>query len=171
MLSTEGWTFADIWEHIAATMPDAPAQWHAESHSTWQQFNGAANGIAQTLLTNGVKQGDRVVQYLYNGPHYLESVFACFKLGLVPVNTNYRYGDEEVAYIWDNADAVAVVFHGSFTERCARIRSRVPTVRHWIWVDDGSGPCPTWATSFDQATATGVATSNAANSVDNVAAP
>ena len=51
--------------------------------------------------------------YLYNCPEYLQSTFAAVKVGLVPVNTNYRYGDDELSYLWDNADAVAVVFHGS----------------------------------------------------------
>ena len=63
-----------------------------------------------------------MAEYLYNGPEYLESVFAAFKAGLVPVNTNYRYADEELVYLWDNADAEAVVFHGSFAERIERIR-------------------------------------------------
>ena len=49
------------------------------------------------------------------------------------------------SYLWDNADVVAVVFHGTFAERCAAIRDRVPRVRLWLWVDDGSGPCPDWA--------------------------
>ena len=36
------------------------------------------------------------------------------KAGLVPVNTNYRYQGDELVYLWDDADVVAVVFHGSF---------------------------------------------------------
>ena len=28
------------------------------------------------------------------------------------MNTNYRYSADELVYLWDNADAVAVVFHG-----------------------------------------------------------
>jgi 3-oxocholest-4-en-26-oate---CoA ligase len=163
MISSNGWTFADIWEFYTTHLPEAPAQWHDGSSTTWTQFNTRANGIAEGLLARGASQGDRVVQYLYNGPEYLETLFGCFKLGLVPVNTNYRYGDDEVAYIWDNADAVAVVFHGAFTERCARIRSRVPTVQRWIWVDDGTGVCPPWATSFDSLAANG--------GIDNVTAP
>jgi 3-oxocholest-4-en-26-oate---CoA ligase len=155
LLSTGGWTFADIWEFYTAALPDAPAQWHSGQHTTWSEFNSRANGVADALLAGGAKQGDRVVQYLYNGPHYLETIFGCFKLGLVPVNTNYRYGDDEVAYIWDNADAVAVVFHGSFAERCARIRLRVPSVRQWIWVDDGSGACPEWAIPYEAAAMSG----------------
>jgi fatty-acyl-CoA synthase len=70
---------------------------------------------------------------------------------LVPVNTNYRYGDDELSYLWSNADAVAVVFHGTFVGRIERIRERVPDVRSWLWVDDGSGPCPDWAIPYEEA--------------------
>jgi len=30
-------------------------------------------------------------------------------------------------------------------------RDRVPKVRVWLWVDDGSGRCPDWATSYEGA--------------------
>ncbi|MEZ5205934.1 MAG: AMP-binding protein [Acidimicrobiales bacterium] len=113
-----------------------------------------ADGVARTLLDAGARQQDKVAQYLYNCPEYLEAMFACFKAGLVPVNTNYRYADDELVYLWDNADAVAVVFHGTFTERIEGIRQRLPKVATWLWVDDGSGPCPAWATPYEDAAAT-----------------
>jgi fatty-acyl-CoA synthase len=72
-----------------------------------------------------------------------------FKIGLVPVNTNYRYTDDELVYLWDNADAVAVIFHGTFVDRIEGLRQRVPGVRTWLWVDDDSGPCPGWATPYE----------------------
>ena len=72
----------------------------------------------------GAQHQDKVAQYLYNCPEYLESMFGLYKAGLVPVNTNYRYTDDELAYLWDNADAVAVVFHGTFTEHCEHMRAR-----------------------------------------------
>ncbi|CAN5884190.1 hypothetical protein BH23ACT2_BH23ACT2_24890 [soil metagenome] len=78
-------------------------------------------------------------------------MYAAFKAGLVPVNTNHRYADDEFVYLWDNADAVAVAFHGSFTEIIERIRDRVPRVTTWLWVDDGSGPCPSWAVAYETA--------------------
>jgi fatty-acyl-CoA synthase len=106
------------------------------------------------LLDAGVQQQDKVAQYLYNGPEYLESVFAAFKAGLVPVNTNYRYADEELIYLWDNADAVAVVFHGAFTERIDAIRGRLPKIKTWLWVDDGTGPYPEWAIPYEEAATT-----------------
>jgi acyl-CoA synthetase (AMP-forming)/AMP-acid ligase II len=145
------WNYADVWETVADVKPDAIAVTQGERHVSWSEFDRGADGVAQFLLDQGVVQQDKVAVYLYNCPEYLQACFATIKIGLVPVNTNYRYGDDELSYLWDNADAVAVVFHGTFVERIARIRERVPAVRSWLWVDDGSGPCPDWAIPYDEA--------------------
>jgi fatty-acyl-CoA synthase len=150
-------SFADIWEQIADTFPDAQAQIHGDRRYTWAEFDKRADGVAQALLDLGVERQDKVAQYLYNCPEYLESLYGTVKAALVPVNTNYRYTDDELAYLWDNADAVAVIFHGSFAETIERIRARVPRVRLWLWVDDGTGPCPGWAQPYEEAAASGAA--------------
>jgi acyl-CoA synthetase (AMP-forming)/AMP-acid ligase II len=80
-------------------------------------------------------------------------LFALFISGLVPVNTNYRYADDELVHLWENSDAIAVIFHGTFVEHIEHVRSRVPGVHTWLWVDDGSGPCPEWAVPYDVAVA------------------
>jgi fatty-acyl-CoA synthase len=149
-----GWNFAEIWEVCARNVPDAPAQVQGDRTVRWAEFNRRANGVAAALLATGATHQDKVAQYLYNCTEYMESQFACFKAGLVPVNTNYRYVDDELVYLWENADAVAVVFHGAFTERIEGLRDRVPGVRTWLWVDDGSGPCPAWATAYEEAATT-----------------
>ncbi len=150
-----GWNFADTWETIAETIPDAPALLHGDVVRTWADFDVRADGVAQGLLDVGVTEDSTIAQYLTNRPEYLESVFAAFKLGLAPVNTNYRYVDDELVYLWDNADTSAVVFEGQFTERIESLRDRVPTVQAWLWVDDGTGPCPDWAHSFEDAATAG----------------
>ena len=83
-----------------------------------------------------------------NCPEYLEGVFASFKAGLVPVNTNYRYTDSELQFLWRNADVEAVLFHASFTDRVERVRSSLPSVRLWISVTDGTESCPSWAVDY-----------------------
>ena len=154
-----GWNFADVWEVVAQQVPDALAQVHGDRRVTWADFDRRANGIAQALLDAGVEEQDKVAQYLYNGVEYLESVFGTFKAGLAPINTNYRYLDDELVYLWENGDVVAVVFHGSFTERIEGIRDRVPLVKVWLWVDDGAGRCPAWATPYEAAAEAGTAAS------------
>jgi acyl-CoA synthetase (AMP-forming)/AMP-acid ligase II len=150
-----GWSFADVWEVVAEQLPDAPAKIQGDRRVTWREFDRRANGIAQHLIDAGVQEQDKVAQYLYNCPEYMESVYAAFKAGLAPINTNYRYLDDELLYLWDNGDVVCVVFHGTFVDRIEGIRDRLPRVTTWLWVDDGSGPCPEWATPYEDAAAKG----------------
>ncbi len=150
-----GWNLADVWERIADRIPDELAQMQGDRTTTWAEFDRRADGIAAALLAAGAVEQDKVAMYLHNAPEYLEATFGAFKAGLATVNTNYRYASDELVYLWDNADAVAVVFHGTFTERCEEIRSRVPRVTTWLWVDDGSGPCPDWAVPYEAAATSG----------------
>src|SRR4051794_9389182 len=146
-----GWNFADIWERHADRFPDATAQVQGDRSFTWTEFDRRADGIAATLLAAGVEHQDKVAHYLYNCPEYLESMFGLYKVSLVPVNTNYRYTEDEIVYLWENADAVAAIFHGTFSDRCAALRERLPAIKTWIWVDDGSGACPPWAVDYERA--------------------
>ncbi len=152
-MTDSGWNLADVFETIADQIPGELAQQQGERRHTWADFDRRADGIARALLDAGLVEQDKVAQYLFNCPEYLESVFACFKAGMATVNTNYRYAADELVYLWDNADVVAVVFHGSFAATIEDLRDRVPGVRSWWWVDDGTGPCPSWADPYEAAAA------------------
>ena len=145
------WNFADVWEAVAEVVPDASAQGHAGAILTWAEFDQRANGVASALLQAGCGKQDKVALYLHNGPEYLQAAFACMKAALVPVNTNYRYLQDELLYLWDNADAAVVVFHGAFTAVVEAVRARCTKVRLWMHVDDGTAECPPWATPFGAA--------------------
>lgn len=149
--TTNGWNFADVFEAIADSIPDALAQQQGDRAYTWAEFDARSDGIAAALLAAGLQEQDKVAQYLYNGPEYLESVLGCCKAGMATINTNYRYAADELVYLWDNGDVVAVVFHGTFTETIEPIRARVPNIRLWLWVDDGSRSCPDWAVPYEAA--------------------
>ncbi len=145
------WNFADIWEVVADELPDAPCLIHGNETRTWAETDRRADGVAQHLLDAGLERQQAVAQYLYNCPEYMESTYAAFKGAFAPVNTNYRYTADELLYLWDNADAGAIVFHGTFAPTIEPIIDRLPKVKSWLWVDDGSGPCPTWATPYERA--------------------
>jgi 3-oxocholest-4-en-26-oate---CoA ligase len=150
-VSDSGWNIADVFETIADQIPGALAQQQGDRRFTWDEFDRRADGVARALLDAGLAEQDKVAQYLYNCPEYLESLYGCFKSGMATVNTNYRYAADELVYIWDNADVIAVVFHGEFVPNIEAIRERVPRVELWLWVDDGSGPCPAWAVPYESA--------------------
>ena len=151
-----GWNFADLWETIADGIPDALCQQQGARQVTWSEFDRRANGVAELLLAaDGAREQDKVAQYLYNCPEYLESVFAAFKAGMAIVNTNYRYAADELVYLWENGDVTTVVFHGAFTEKIEAVRTRLARITTWLWVDDGSGACPPWATPYEAAAGAG----------------
>ena len=150
-----GWNFASIWESVAEAQPDRAALIHGNQTTTWRSFERRSNNLAHHLLSSGCTHQGSVAFYLYNDPVYLELFFACSKASLVHVNTNYRYGPDELVYLWQNADAEVVVFHGAFTATVNEVRPRTSGVHTWIWVDDGTEPCPPWAVPYSDAVAGG----------------
>jgi fatty-acyl-CoA synthase len=150
------WNFADVWEQIAALQPELPAVVRGDRAVSWGELDRRADGVARRLLDAGLGHQAKVAQYLYNSAEYVEALDACFKASLVPVNTNYRYVDAELVYLWRDADVEAVVFHGSFAEHAAAARRELPGIGLWLWVDDGAGPCPRWAEPYEAAATTAV---------------
>jgi len=130
--------FATIWESIADAIPDRPAVIQGDRRVSWNEYDERASRLAGALATAGVGPESKVALYLYNSPEYAEASYAAMKLRGVPINVNYRYLDDELAYLIDNSDAEAVVFHSSLGERVEVARKRSDRVRIWIEVDDGA---------------------------------
>ena len=149
----QDWNFADVWEAVSDTVPEAIAQVHGDSRCDWRTFDRRADGVAARLLASELVRHDKVALYLYNTPEYLESAYAVMKAGLVPVNTNYRYRHEELHYLWQNADAAAVVFDGEFSDAVDALRAQCPLVKLWLHVGRGRFACPPWAASYEDAVA------------------
>jgi 3-oxocholest-4-en-26-oate---CoA ligase len=126
--------------------------------------NRRANALAADLLAAGLGHQAKVAAYLWNGPEYLETYFGAFKVGLVPVNTNYRYGAEEIRYLFENSDAEAVVFHASFAPLLESVKAQLPKVKRWYCVADhaSSGAevsaLPDWALDYEAIIANGLST-------------
>ena len=154
MTAPAGWNLADVWDAVAELLPDRPALRSGSQLITWGQLDRRASALATDLLAVGLTRQSKVAAYLYNCPEYLEAYFAALKVSMVPLNTNYRYGPEEVAYLLGNADAEAVVFHAAFAPVISEIADRLPLIRRWYAVEDGS-PMPEWATPYERVVGAG----------------
>ncbi|MEN9802103.1 MAG: hypothetical protein RLZ37_1228 [Actinomycetota bacterium] len=150
------WNFADAYELIAARTPNHPCMVQGNRTVTWGEFNARANALAADMLSRGLTQQSKVAAYLTNCPEYLETYVAAFKGGFAPVNTNYRYGPEEVAYLFDNADAEAVIFHSSYADVLEGIRGRLTKVKAWYCVREGADAVPDWAHDYDSLVSVGL---------------
>ena len=146
------WNFADVYEAVAGRIPDAPCQVQGDLTMTWGGFDRGADSLARHLLDARLGHQAKVAAYLTNCPEYLQTYLGAWKAGLVPVNTNYRYGAEEIVYLFDDADVEAVVFSATYGPLLGGIRDRVSKVRSWLVVDDGA-PRPPWATAYDEVAA------------------
>ena len=155
MTSTTDWNLADIYEGVARRVPERPCQIQGDRVITWAEFDRRANALAADFLAVGLSRGSKVACYLYNCPEYMETMTAAFKVSMAPVNTNYRYGPDEIVYLFDNADAEAVVFHAVFTDLVEQVRDRLGKVRRWYVVADESGNSPDWATPYEDVVAVG----------------
>src|SRR5437867_7697503 len=105
-----GWNFAAVFKVVAEDIPTSVALIQGPRRVTWSELDGRAERLARHLAAHGLARQDKVAQYLHNTPEYLESILACFKGSFVPLNTNFRYGADELVYLWENGDVACVVF-------------------------------------------------------------
>ncbi len=132
--------FSAIWEAIADAVPEQAAVVQGTRRVSWREYEQRAGRLARALLDAGLGPHSKVGMYLYNSPEYCETNFAALKIRGVPINVNYRYLDNELHYLLDNADVEALVFNTSLGDRVARVRDRLPGLRLLVEVDDGTAP-------------------------------
>ena len=136
-------SFGTIWEAIARDQPDSVAISEPGRDYTFAEFDDRSARLAAALSAAGVGPGDKVACYLYNGAAYLETVFAAFKLGAVPVNANYRYTQDELTALLADADAAALVFSGDLAANVTHAARTLPSLRLLVRVGEsspGAGP-------------------------------
>ncbi|MDJ0877739.1 MAG: AMP-binding protein, partial [Halieaceae bacterium] len=148
---SKAFNLADLFEMVADAVPERAALVCGEDRASYHELEQRANQLAHYLASRGVAPGDHVGLYLYNCNEYLESMMACFKLRAVPINVNYRYVADELAYIFDNADLVACVHHREFAPLIAELPDT--GVHTLVSVEDGSdtptGDTPDYESALD----------------------
>jgi acyl-CoA synthetase (AMP-forming)/AMP-acid ligase II len=127
---------ADLFEHVADRVPDRPALIVGDEHVTFAELDQRATQVAHRLASLGVEPGDHVGIYAYNGVPWVETMLGSFKLRAVPININFRYVEDELVYLLDNADVKAVVYDPEFAPRLEAVRTQLPNVEHLVPIDD-----------------------------------
>jgi len=122
-------SFARAWRTVAELRPDRVAVVCGDRRLTFGELDTRAAQLAHVLRDAGVSAGDKVAIMCVNAPEYVEAFYAAQKLGAVPVNVNYRYVGAELAYLLDNSDAVALVFHDDFAATVSDALATLPAGR------------------------------------------
>jgi acyl-CoA synthetase (AMP-forming)/AMP-acid ligase II len=130
---------ADLFERAVDAFGDRDYLLAEGKRRTYAEMDERANRLAHHLAAHGVGPGDHVGIYAYNSVEWVEALWAVFKLRAVWVNINYRYVDDELRYLFDNADLVALIYQREFAPRVAAVRDQLPQLRHSIVIEDDSG--------------------------------
>jgi acyl-CoA synthetase (AMP-forming)/AMP-acid ligase II len=149
--STE-FNLPDAFDTVAAEHPDREALVWGDVRMTYAQLADRSRRLAAYLRSRGLgahrertelaghESGqDHLGIYLYNGNEYVEAMLGAFRARVAPFNVNYRYVEDELVYLLDNADCRALVYHETFVPTLAPVLDRVPGVEVLIQVADGSG--------------------------------
>ncbi|QBJ95609.1 acyl-CoA synthetase [Rhodococcus sp. ABRD24] len=128
---------ADVFETVAAAVPDRVALTYEGEHLTYTELDAEANRAAQLLTRAGIAAGDHVSLFLKNSVEHVTSILGLIKIRAVPINVNYRYTPAELAYILTNSDSVAVVVELPEHQRTlAGLLDSCPLIRAVIVVGD-----------------------------------
>ena len=129
---------ATAWEEVADLFPNRNAINCDGRSLDWREFESRASQLATLLTTNGLGKNSKVGLYLHNCNEYVEATFAAFKIEASPVNLNYRYKSDDLVYLLDNADVEAIFFQSCYAMRIWEIRDRLPKIKLFVQIDDGT---------------------------------
>ncbi len=157
---------ATVNEAVAEAVADREAIVFRDRRITYRQLTERTRRFANFVTGHGLgthterealadwESGqDHLGIYLYNGNEYLEAMVGAFKARVAPFNVNYRYVDEELVYLLNDARTKALVFHSSLARHVEAIRDQVPTLELLVQVNDEPRPLLDDAIEYETALA------------------
>ena len=95
---------------------------------TYPELNKRVNKLSHSLVSLGLKKGDKIAVLLENSIEIVEAYLAAAKTGMVIVPVHFRLVGREIKNIIDNSDAKALVVHDEFTETVDSIKSKLNNI-------------------------------------------
>ena len=104
---------------------------------TYRDWNQRTNRLANFFRDGlGICKGDRVSIYAMNRVEYLDTMFACNKLGAVLHVVNWRLAVRELAAIIDDAAPRVLLYSREFGSQVDELRSRLSSVERFVGLDE-----------------------------------
>ena len=121
---------ADVLEAMADAVPDRVAVVTRDRDYTFAEIDVRSTRLANHLVSLGVTAGDHVAVHSSNRIEWVDALYGCLKARAVPININYKYLHDELAYLSDNADCVATIVAPEHVEAVRALD--LPTLQHVI---------------------------------------
>ena len=131
---------ADLFEHAVDAAPDNRAVMIGDRVVSYAELETEANKLAHFLSSRGVGQGDHVGIYAKNSIEHVVAVLAIVKIRAVNINVNYRYVENELNYLFDNAEMVALIHERSYAPLVAACAPKHERLRTFVALPDETDP-------------------------------
>ncbi len=126
------------WKEYELIQATSPVPYRREI--TWSVFDEKANRVANLLLNQGIRRGQKVAILLMNCLEWLPIYFGILKAGAVAVPLNFRYTAEEIEYCLKLADVDVLFFGPAFIGRVESIVGRIGKEHLLYFVGDSTAP-------------------------------
>jgi 3-oxocholest-4-en-26-oate---CoA ligase len=131
---------ADLFEHAVDVVPDRPVIQVGERKVTYAELEAEANQLAHFLAGRGIGVGDHVGIYAKNSVEHVVALLAVFKIRAVAINVNYRYVENELNYLFDNSDMVALLHERPYAPLVAATAPRHEKLTTIVAMPDPTDP-------------------------------
>ncbi len=107
---------------------------------TYAELNERANRLANWLRNEtGIQKGDRVAILAHDGVEFIDTFFACGKLGAILDCFNWRLHWRELLQLVENTTPKVLIFSTEFAETVENIAKEADTITHYLHIEgDGA---------------------------------
>lgn len=114
-----GWILPDIVRANVVERPHDEALVCGDKRLAWDELDRRSARVANALIGDGLRPGDRVAVLARNNAEFFEVAFGTAKAGGITVSLNWRLTGTELAEILADADPAVVVVEDEFVELLA----------------------------------------------------
>jgi acyl-CoA synthetase (AMP-forming)/AMP-acid ligase II len=104
--------------------------------SSWGTVAARARQLANALEAMGIKRGDRVATIAWNTHRHLEVYFAVSSFGAVLHTINPRLPLDQLRYVVDHAEDVALFFDNTFVRLAQFLAAQPSPLSHYVALTD-----------------------------------
>ncbi|MGB2695842.1 MAG: long-chain-fatty-acid--CoA ligase [Dehalococcoidia bacterium] len=119
----------------SAVVPEREALVSGETRVTYMEMASRVSRLANALQSLGVSRGTAVAAMAVNSPQYVETYYACAKLGATFVPLNYRAKREELDHMVNNSESQVMFVGERYLDIVADMRSKFGGVREYICLE------------------------------------
>jgi long-chain acyl-CoA synthetase len=99
---------------------------------SYSELDEASNRLANSLITLGIRKGDRIAILLSNSPEFIVTLFGIAKTGAIAVPLDPRYRIGELTYLFNDCLPIALVAESSILGPLVPFVPKIKSIKHVI---------------------------------------